>query len=109
MLYLDVPPSKEHLKALIKDMSVPVRAVLREKGTPYAELDLANSKWTDDDLLNFMVAHPILMNRPIVVTDLGTKLCRPSEVVLDILASPQRAAFNKEDGEPVVTPEGLRV
>lgn len=109
VLYLDVPPSKEHLKALIKDMSVPVRAVLREKGTPYAELDLANSKWTDDDLLNFMVEHPILMNRPIVVTDLGTKLCRPSEVVLDILASPQRAAFNKEDGEPVVTAEGLRV
>lgn len=107
--YLEAPVSKDQLKQLIKDMSVPVRGVLREKDTPYAELDLANSKWTDDNLLNFMVAHPILMNRPIVVTDLGTKLCRPSELVLDILASPQRAAFNKEDGEPVVNAEGLRV
>ncbi len=107
--YLEAPVSKDQLKKLMKDMSVQVRGVLREKDTPYAELDLANSKWTDDDLLNFMVAHPILMNRPIVVTDLGTKLCRPSELVLDILASPQRAAFNKEDGEPVVNAEGLRV
>ena len=109
ILYLEVPPSKDQLKKLIKDMSVPVRDVLREKGTPYAELDLANSKWSDEDLLDFMVAHPILINRPIVVTSLGTKLCRPSEVVLDILANPQLAAFRKEDGEPLINEKGLRV
>ena len=109
VLYLEVPPSKDLLMKLIKDMDIPVRAVLREKGTPYAELDLANPKWTDEDLLDFMVAHPILMNRPIVVTGLGTKLCRPSEVVLEILPNLQRAAFNKEDGEPVINEKGLRV
>jgi arsenate reductase len=109
VLYLEVPPSKEQLKKLIKDMSVPVRDALREKGTPYAELDLVNPKWSDEDLFDFMVAHPILINRPIVVTSIGTKLCRPSEVVLDLLANPQRAAFNKEDGEPVVNEKGLRV
>lgn len=109
VLYLEAPPSKDLLMKLIKDMDIPVRAVLREKGTPYAELDLANPKWTDEDLLDFMVAHPILMNRPIVVTGLGTKLCRPSEVVLEILPNPQRAAFNKEDGEPIINEKGLRV
>ena len=109
VLYLEVPPSKEQLKTLIKDMSISVRDLLREKGTPYVELDLANPKWSDEDLLDFMLAHPILINRPMVVTSLGTKLCRPSEVVLDILANPQRAAFNKEDGEPVVNEKGLRV
>jgi arsenate reductase len=109
VLYLEAPPSKEQLKKLTKDMSIPVRDVLREKGTPYAELDLANPKWSDEDLLDFMLAHPILINRPMVVTSLGTKLCRPSEVVLDILANPQRAAFNKEDGEPVINEKGLRV
>ena len=109
VLYLEVPPSKDLLMKLIKDMDIPVRAVLREKGTPYAELDLANPKWTDEDLLDFMVAHPILMKRPIVATGLGTKLCRPSEVVLEILPNPQRAAFNKEDGEPVINEKGLRV
>ena len=109
VLYLEAPPSKEQLKKLIKDMSIPVRDVLREKGTPYADLDLANPKWSDEDLLDFMLAHPILINRPMVVTNLGTKLCRPSELVLGILANPQRAAFNKEDGEPVVNEKGLRV
>ena len=109
ILYLEVPPSKDQLKKLIKDMSVPVRDVLREKGTPYAELDLENPKWLDEDLLDFMVAHPILINRPIVVTSLGTKLCRPSEVVLDILGNPQLAAFRKEDGEPLINEKGLRV
>jgi len=109
VLYVEAPPSKEQLKKLIKDMSVPVRDVLREKGTPYAELDLANPKWSDEDLLDFMLAHPILINRPIVVSSVGTRLCRPSEVVLDILANPQRAAFNKEDGEPVINEKGLRV
>jgi arsenate reductase len=109
VLYVEAPPSKGQLKTLIKDMSVPVRDVLREKGSPYAELDLANPKWSDEDLLDFMLAHPILINRPIVVSSLGTRLCRPSEVVLDILANPQRAAFNKEDGEPVIKEKGLRV
>ena len=109
VLYLEAPPSKEQLKTLIKGLSVPVRDVLREKGTPYAELDLVNPKWSDEDLLDFMLAHPILINRPIVVSSLGTKLCRPSELVLDILANPQRAAFNKEDGEPVINEKGLRV
>jgi arsenate reductase len=109
ILYLEVPPSKDQLKKLINDMSVPVRDVLREKGTPYAELDLANPKWLDEDLLDFMVAHPILINRPIVLTSLGTKLCRPSEVVLDILANPQLAAFRKEDGELLINEKGLRV
>ncbi len=109
ILYLEVPPSKDQLKKLIKDMSVPVRDVLREKGTPYAELDLANPKWLDEDLLDFMVTHPILINRPIVLTSLGTKLCRPSEVVLDILANPQLAAFRKEDGELLINEKGFRV
>ncbi len=109
ILYLEVPPSKDQLKKLIKDMSVPVRDVLREKGTPYAALDLANPKWLDEDLLDFMVTHPILINRPIVLTSLGTKLCRPSEVVLDILANPQLAAFRKEDGELLINEKGLRV
>jgi arsenate reductase len=109
ILYLEVPPSKDQLKKLIKDMSVPVRDVLREKGTPYAALDLANPKWLDEDLLDFMVTHPILINRPIVLTSLGTKLCRPSEVVLGILANPQLAAFRKEDGELLINEKGFRV
>lgn len=109
VLYLETPPSKEELKKLISDMSIPVRDVLRQKGTPYEEFDLGNPKWSDDELLDFMMAHPILINRPIVVTSLGTKLCRPSEVVLDILTEPQRAAFTKEDGEVVINEKGLRV
>ena len=109
VLYLETPPSKEQLKKLISDMSMPVRDVLRQKGTPYEELDLANAKWSDDDLLDFMIAHPILINRPIVVTPIGTKLCRPSEVVLDILEDPQRGAFTKEDGEVVTDEKGQRV
>ena len=109
VLYLETPPSKAQLKKLIADMSIPVRDVLRKKGTPYEELDLGNAKWSDDDLLNFMMAHPILINRPIVVTPIGTKLCRPSEIVLDILVDPQRGAFTKEDGEIVINEKGLRV
>ena len=109
ILYLEVPPTKDQLKKLIKDMSVPVRDILREKGTPYAALDLANPKWLDEDLLDFMVTHPILINRPIVLTSLGTKLCRPSEVVLGILANPQLAAFRKEDGELLINEKGFRV
>ena len=86
--YLKNPPAREHLKELIAAMGIPVRALLREKGTPYAELGLADAKWTDDQLLDFMMAHPILINRPIVVTAKGVRLCRPSETVLDILPNP---------------------
>ena len=107
--YLKTPPDRDTLQALIAAMGVPVRAVLREKGTPYAELDLGKPKWSDDDLIGFMLQHPILINRPIVVTPLGTKLCRPSEAVLDLLPQPQRGAFNKADGEPVVARGGRRV
>jgi arsenate reductase len=109
VLYMETPPSKEQLKKLISDMSIPVRDVLRQKGTPYEELDLGNEKWSDDALLDFMMAHPILINRPIVVTPIGTKLCRPSEAVLDILVDPQRGSFKKEDGEVVINEKGLRV
>jgi arsenate reductase len=90
-------------------MGIPVRDVLRQKGTPYEELDLGAAKWSDEELLDFMIAHPILINRPIVVTPLGTKLCRPSEVVLDILVERQLGAFTKEDGEVVINDKGLRV
>jgi len=109
VLYLETPPSKEQLKILIADMGIPVRDVLRQKGTPYEQLDLENTKWSDEELLDFMMIHPILINRPIVVTPMGTKLCRPSEVVLDILVNPQLGAFTKEDGEVVINEKGLRV
>ena len=109
VLYLETPPSKEQLKKLIADMGIPVRDILRQKGTPYEELDLGNAKWNDEELLDFMMAYPILINRPIVVTPLGTKLCRPSEAVLDILVNPQMSAFSKEDGEVVINEKGLRV
>jgi arsenate reductase len=109
VLYLETTPSKEQLKKLIADMGIPVRDVLRQKGTPYEELDLGNAKWNDEELLDFMMAHPILINRLIVVTLLGTKLCRPSEAVLDILVNPQMGAFSKEDGEVVIHEKGLRV
>lgn len=107
--YLKTPPDRDTLQALIAAMGVPVRDVLREKGTPYAELDLGNPKWSDDDLIGFMLQHPILINRPIVITPLGTRLCRPSEAVLDLLPQPQRGAFSKEDGEPLVDEKGRRV
>ena len=90
-------------------MGVPVRSVLRRKDTPYDELNLDDPKWSDDELIDFMVQHPILINRPIVVTPLGTHLCRPSEAVLNILPSKQLAPFTKEDGEPVVDAQGRRV
>ena len=107
--YLKTPPTKARLQELMAAMGTGPRPLLREKGTPYAELDLANEKWTDDDLLDFMLAHPILINRPVVETPLGTRLCRPSELVLDILPNAQRAAFTKEDGEAVVNDKGERV
>ena len=107
--YLKTPPSKERLRHLLATMGSSVRAILREKGTPYAELDLGNPQWTDDQLLDFMQAHPILINRPIVQTPLGTRLCRPSELVLDLLSDAQQGAFTKEDGEVVVDAQGVRV
>ena len=107
--YLKTPPGRETLRALIAAMNVPVRSVLREKGTSYAELGLGDPKWGDEELIGFMLEHPILINRPIVVSPLGTRLCRPSEVVLELLPRPQRGAFTKEDGEPVVDAAGRRV
>jgi arsenate reductase (glutaredoxin) len=98
--YLKTPPDRETILELVKAMGISVRALLREKGTPYAELGLADPKWSDDELIDFMLAHPILINRPIVVTAKGTKLCRPSEAVLDLLDRPV-ASFVKEDGECV--------
>jgi arsenate reductase len=105
--YLKTPPSKERLKALANAIGVPVRGLLREKGTPYAELNLADPKWSDDELLDFMQRHPILINRPIVVTPLGAALCRPSETVLELLPVPPLAPVAKEDGE-VVVDNGVR-
>ena len=107
--YLKTPPGRDRLIELIAAMGLPVRSVLRQKGTPYDELKLGDAKWSDDKLIDFMVAHPILMNRPIVVTPLGSRLCRPSQTVLDILPSPQLAPFAKEDGEPVIDIRGRRV
>lgn len=107
--YLKTPLSRETLIDLIERMGVPVHNLLREKDTPYAKLGLADTSLADDALLDAMMAHPILINRPIVVTPLGIKLCRPSETVLDILPTPQRAAFAKEDGETVVDSAGRRI
>lgn len=99
--YLKQPPTRSELIELIAAMGVSVRSLLREKGTPYAELGLGDSKWTDDDLIDQMLAHPILINRPIVVTPKGVKLCRPSEAVLDVLPNPPIGRFVKEDGDVV--------
>ena len=103
---LKTPPSRARLVELIKAMGVSVRALRREKGTPYAELGLADPKWSDDELIDFMLAHPILINRPIVVTKKGVRLCRPSEAVLDILPNPAIGSFTKEDGEAVTRAKG---
>ncbi|MGL5974021.1 MAG: glutaredoxin-dependent arsenate reductase [Aeromonas sobria] len=107
--YLETPPSRATLIALIAAMGMPVRDLLRKNVPPFEELGLAEESFSDDELVDAMLAHPILINRPIVVTPLGTKLCRPSEVVLDILPSPQQGAFSKEDGEPVVDAQGKRI
>src|SRR5215217_112351 len=106
--YLKTPPARLLLRQLIERMSVTVRDVLREKGTPYHELGLGNPALTEDELLDAMMAHPILINRPIVVTSKGVRLCRPSEAVLDLLP-PQQGEFIKEDGERVVDEHGRRV
>jgi arsenate reductase len=102
--YLKTPPDRARLIGLIAAMGIPVRALLREKGTPYAELGLADPKWSDDELIDVMLAHPILINRPIVQTSKGTKLCRPSEAVFDLLDRPV-STFVKEDGEIVTRPK----
>ncbi|MER8578119.1 arsenate reductase (glutaredoxin) [Mesorhizobium sp. M1423] len=107
--YLKTPPSREKLVELIAAMGMTPRQLLREMGTPYAELGLGDPKWSDDEILDFMLAHPILINRPIVVTPLGTMLARPSEAVLDILPNPDIGPFTKEDGEVVVDASGKRV
>ncbi|MBS0233013.1 MAG: arsenate reductase (glutaredoxin) [Proteobacteria bacterium] len=99
--YLKTPPTRAELKTLIRAMEIAPRDLLRRKGTPFAELDLDNPKWTDDDLVTFMLEHPVLINRPIVVTPLGTRLCRPSETVLEILPNAGPDPFTKEDGEVV--------
>ena len=107
--YLKTPPTRETLVTLIAQMAVPVRDMMRRKEALYDELALDNPALGDDALVDAMRAHPVLMNRPIVVTPLGTRLCRPSEAVLDILPLPQRAAFSKEDGEVLVNEQGARV
>jgi arsenate reductase len=106
--YLETPPTLEQLVQLIADSGLPVREVLRSKGDVYEQLKLDDPKWTDAQLLDFMVAHPILINRPVVVTPLGTRLCRPSELVIDILPQPQQGPFTKEDGEVVIDAQGRR-
>jgi arsenate reductase (glutaredoxin) len=100
--YLKTPPSREALKAIVKATGGSLRALLREKDMPFAELGLGDPKWSDDELLHFIGQHPILLNRPIVLSDKGTALCRPSEKVLDLLPEGAVAAFVKEDGEAVL-------
>ncbi|MFM0052700.1 arsenate reductase (glutaredoxin) [Caballeronia grimmiae] len=107
--YLTHPPSRETLTALIARAGLSVRDALREKGTPYAELGLGDPSLTDDQLIDAMLAHPILINRPFVDTPVGARLCRPSELVIDILPSPQKGPFTKEDGEVVIDEQGKRV
>ncbi|EPG5792959.1 glutaredoxin-dependent arsenate reductase [Klebsiella quasipneumoniae] len=107
--YLETPPSRDELRQLIAALAIPVRALLRQNVEPYDALGLAEDRFTDDQLIDFMLQHPILINRPIVVTPRGTRLCRPSEVVLEILPAPQKGAFVKEDGERVIDRAGQRV
>jgi arsenate reductase (glutaredoxin) len=107
--YLKTPPDRATLESLIRRMGIRPRELLREKGTPYTQLGLGADHWTDEELITQMLAHPILINRPIVVTPWGVKLCRPSEAVLDFLPLPQKGPFAKEDGELVIDAEGRRV
>jgi arsenate reductase len=107
--YLKTPPDRATLEGLLQKLQMSPRRLLREKGTPYAELKLGEAHWSDDELISQMLAHPVLMNRPVVITPWGTRLCRPSEVVLDILPLPQRGPFSKEDGEVVIDAAGRRV
>lgn len=107
--YLKTPPSRALLESLIERAGITPRALLREKGTPYAELGLDNPDLDDTHLIDAMMAHPVLINRPLVVSPLGVKLCRPSEEVLDLIPAEQRGAFTKEDGERVIDATGTRV
>ena len=107
--YLETPPTRDQLLHLVAACGLSARDVLRSKGDVYDQLKLDDLKWTDDELLDFMVAHPILINRPIVITSQGTRLCRPSELVLDILPQGQQGAFAKEDGEAVIDEQGRRL
>ncbi|HWT70555.1 MAG TPA: arsenate reductase (glutaredoxin) [Oxalicibacterium sp.] len=107
--YLKQPPSRETLTQLIRDAGLSVRAAIRQNGTPYAELGLDNPALDNDALIDAMLAHPILINRPFVVADKGTRLCRPSELALDILSKPQRSGLAKEDGEQIVDANGQRI
>lgn len=107
--YLDTPPTREELIKLIADMGITVRALLRKNVEPYEKLGIGEEEFTDEQLIDLMLQNPILINRPIVVTPLGTRLCRPSEIVLDILPEGQKGAFTKEDGEKVIDEEGKRV
>lgn len=107
--YLKTPPNRPRLVSLIARMGIAPRELLREKGTPYGELGLGDPNLSDDQLVDAMIEHPILINRPIVVSPLGVKLCRPSEAVLDLLPQAQRGAFTKEDGEKVVDASGERI
>ena len=107
--YLKAPPSREELAELLRRMDLPLRAVLRRKGTPYDEFGLDDPRWDDDQLVELMLKHPVLINRPIVATPLGVRLCRPSETVLNILPDPQGVAFRKESGDPVIDDRVRRV
>jgi arsenate reductase len=107
--YLKTPPDRATLESLLKRMNIRPRELLRQKGTPYGELGLGADHWTDEQLIDQMLSHPLLINRPIVITPWGVKLCRPSEAVLDILPLPQKGPFAKEDGEIVIDSEGRRV
>jgi arsenate reductase (glutaredoxin) len=107
--YLRTPPSHDELLGLVRRMGITVRDLLRRKGTPYDALGLDDPRLSDDELIDRMLEHPILINRPIVVTPLGARLCRPSEAVLDILPAPQRGAFAREDGQPVIAADGSRL
>lgn len=109
ILYLENPPTREEMVKLIADMGISVRELLRKNTEPYEQLGLENATFSDDELIDAILAHPILMNRPVVVTPVGTRLCRPSEKVLDILPDPQKGAFTKEDGEKVVDKEGKKL
>lgn len=107
--YLETPPTREELVKLIRDSGLPVREVLRNKGDVHESLKLDNPALSDEQLIDAMMAHPILINRPLVVTERGTRLCRPSELVLDILPTPLAAPFTKEDGEVVIDAQGRRL
>lgn len=107
--YLDTPPSYDELVTLIADMGITVRSLLRKNVDPYEQLGLTEDLYTDEQLIGFMLQYPILINRPLVVTPLGTRLCRPSEVVLDIIPEQQKGTFTKEDGENVVDESGKRI